>query len=470
MWPLCCSKGGVRWGRRRISPSRVCCSFASQQVCCGTTSGGRPMPCTSSCSSCTKAGKSASASSKLLNQGSPVARNSRTMAVYSASYSSAGLTSCSPLQSIILHDPVLFFGRDRLPQNRPYSVAAVRGVEAEVFVGEACDDATAWGACDEAELQQVGFVDILDGFGVFTGAGGQRVQADGATIELLDDGQQQVAVGLVEADLVDLQRCQGRLSHLACDDAVGAHLGIVAHALEQAVDDTRGAARAACDLFNALFIGRDFEDARRTGQDLFERGSLVVLHAVNSPEAVAQRGGERADARGGSYDGECWQAETQGTRARPFADHHIQREIFHRRIQALLDGAAQAVDFVDEQHFARLQGRQDRGQVARVFDGRARGGAQADTHLNSDDVTERGFAQPRRAVQQDVIDRFVALARRFQQDAQIILDLLLPDIFRQAARAQTALDGLLFFTHLRRDEAVAHMLLLLLKLVFYNFL
>src|SRR5713226_9268441 len=69
-----------------------------------------------------------------------------------------------------------------------------------------------------------------------------------------------------------------------------------------------------------------------------------------------------------------------------------------------------------------------------------------------------------------MIDRLVALARRFQQDAQVILDLLLPDIFFQAARAQAALDGLLFFAHLRRDEAVAHGdSPALLKLVFYDF-
>src|SRR5712692_2490000 len=292
-----------------------------------------------------------------------------------------------------------------------------------MFVGQARGDAAAGGAGDEAQLQQVGFVDILDGFGVFAGAGGQRVQADGAAVEFLDDGQQQVAVGLVEADVIDFQRVQGCHRYLARDYAVGSHLGVVAHALKQAVDDTRGAACPARDFFDALLVGRDFEDARRTSQDLFERGSFVVFHAVDGPEAVAQGGGQRADARGGSHDGERRQAETQGARARPFADHHVYGEIFHRRVEALLDGAAQAVDLVDEKHFAGLQGRQNGGQVARVFYRRAGGGAQVDTHLDGDDVAERGFAKPRRAIQQHMIYRLVALARRFQQDAQIILDL-----------------------------------------------
>ena len=66
---------------------------------------------------------------------------------------------------------------------------------------------------NEAKLQQVWLVHILNRLRVFTRAGGQRIQPDRAAIELLDDRQQQVAVGLIEADMVDLQRIQGRLSY-----------------------------------------------------------------------------------------------------------------------------------------------------------------------------------------------------------------------------------------------------------------
>ena len=42
-------------------------------------------------------------------------------------------------------------------------------------------------------------------------------------------------------------------------------------------------------------------------------------------------------------------------------------------------------------------------------------------HLVGDDVRETGLAQTGRAVKQDVIERFAALPRRFDQDAEIFL-------------------------------------------------
>ncbi len=133
----------------------------------------------------------------------------------------------------------------------------------------------------------------------------------------------------------------------------------------------------------------------------------------------------------------------------PFADHYVNREILHRGIQAFLDGPCQAVDLVDEQHLTLLQRSQDGGQVSRVLDGRPGGGTQIDAHLDGDDVTERSLAQSRRPIHQHMIDGLFAAARRLQQDAEVILDLLLPDIFSQATGPQTALDHLLFLGHFR---------------------
>ena len=57
------------------------------------------------------------------------------------------------------------------------------------------------------------------------------------------------------------------------DRAVGAHLGVVAHALQQAVRDARRAPRAARDLVGAVGLELDAEDRRDPAQD---RGELVV--------------------------------------------------------------------------------------------------------------------------------------------------------------------------------------------------
>src|SRR5579871_1970427 len=67
-----------------------------------------------------------------------------------------------------------------------------------------------------------------------------------------------------------------------------------------------------------------------------------------------------------------------------------------------------------------------------------------------------------------MIDRLLAAASRFQQDTQVVLDLLLPDVFGQAVRAQTALDHLLLLGQFRRNESVAHALLLYVMCLLYR--
>ena len=54
----------------------------------------------------------------------------------------------------------------------------------------------------------------------------------------------------------------------------------------------------------------------------------------------------------------------------PLPDDDVELEVLHRRIEDLFDGRRQAVNLVDEQHFARLQVRQDAGEVAGLLDHR----------------------------------------------------------------------------------------------------
>ena len=56
--------------------------------------------------------------------------------------------------------------------------------------------------------------------------------------------------------------------------------------------------------------------------------------------------------------------------AGPFADHQVELELLHRRVEDLLDRRAQAVDLVDEQHVARLQVGEQGGEVAGAHDHR----------------------------------------------------------------------------------------------------
>ncbi len=101
------------------------------------------------------------------------------------------------------------------------------------------------------------------------------------------------------------------------------------------------------------------------------------------------------------------------------------------------------MDLVDEQDVVRFQIGQDRRQVARALEHRARRLAQVDAHLARNDVGQRGLAQTRRAKQQRVVERFLALARSGDEDLKLVADFFLADVFVQVLRPQGAFDRFL---------------------------
>jgi hypothetical protein len=172
----------------------------------------------------------------------------------------------------------------------------------------------------------------------------------------------------------------------------------------------RGVPRARHgDFARAVFLDRRFQQRRAAGHDLGQLLDVVELEARDDAEAVAQRIGQHAGARGGADQGERLQVELHGTRGRAFADHDVDLVVLQRRIQDLLDHRRQAVDLVDEQDVVRFEVGQQRRQVARTLQHRAGGLAQVDAHLARDDVGQRGLAQARRAEQQRVVERFARL-------------------------------------------------------------
>jgi len=91
--------------------------------------------------------------------------------------------------------------------------------DAEVLVGEAGGDAAAWGAVEETDLDEEGFVDLLQRVLLFGQRGGECVEADRAAVVLFDDGAQQAAVEFVEAVSVDLEQAERGLGGGAVDAA-----------------------------------------------------------------------------------------------------------------------------------------------------------------------------------------------------------------------------------------------------------
>ena len=101
------------------------------------------------------------------------------------------------------------------------------------------------------------------------------------------------------------------------------------------------------------------------------------------------------------------------------------------------------MDLVDEEDVARLQIGQQRGEIAGALDDRPGGRAEADAQLARDDLRQRRLAEAGRAVEQHVIERLAALARRRDEDAEIVAELALPDELVERQRTERRLRQIL---------------------------
>src|SRR5580765_107721 len=84
------------------------------------------------------------------------------------------------------------------------------------------------------------------------------------------------------------------------------------------------------------------------------------------------------------------------------------------------------------------------------------GRAERSPHLTSNDMSNGGLPQPRGAIKDRVIERFVPLLRRLDADPQGLFHPILADVLLQGLRAQHRLDTSLFVRDLRADNSLGH--------------
>ena len=97
--------------------------------------------------------------------------------------------------------------------------------------------------------EQERLVHVFDGLGRLAHRDRERPEPDRAARERAAQRVEDRAVDLVEAELVDLEQRERVRAVVERDPAVGAHLGVVADALQQPVRDARrAAARDAISL------------------------------------------------------------------------------------------------------------------------------------------------------------------------------------------------------------------------------
>ena len=182
----------------------------------------------------------------------------------------------------------------------------------------------------------------------------------------------------------------------------------------------------------------------------------VVVEPRDEAEAVAQRTGDEAGARGRADEREAREVEPDRARRRALADHDVELEVLHRGIEHFLDRPRQAVHLVDEQHVAVVEVREDRGEVAGALERGPARRLDARPHLGRDDPGERGLAESGRTGEQHVVDGLTALLRRVQHDLQVLAQAGLADELVEAPRPQRRLLGRLDRIGRRAAELVAH--------------
>src|SRR5262249_32954712 len=91
---------------------------------------------------------------------------------------------------------------------------------------------------------------------------------------------------------------------------------------------------------------------------------------------------------------------------------------------------------VDEQHIARFERSEHRRQVSGTFDDGPRRGLESDSELVRDDLCERSFSEPGRAVKEKMIERLSPVLRGVARHEQITLQRILSDILVETIGTQ----------------------------------
>ena len=146
-------------------------------------------------------------------------------------------------------------------------------------------DPPSWGANEKSELYEIRFVDVFDGLSLFAGDGSDGLDASRTAVELLRDGSDDIAIGRLEADLVDFKKRERFAGDFLGDALATVYLGKITHPLEEAVRDARGFAASGSDSIRAPLVYRDIKDSCRTGDDFFHLRrwqSLVEEYRCNA--------------------------------------------------------------------------------------------------------------------------------------------------------------------------------------------
>src|SRR4029077_10455946 len=104
----------------------------------------------------------------------------------------------------------------------------------------------------------------------------------------------------------------------------------------------------------------------------------------------------------------------------------------------------EAMDFIEEEYLLRFKRRENCRQVAFPLQQRSSAGLNRHIQLVSDNLRQRRLAEPWRAVEQHMIERFAATARSLHCDLNVLFHALLADVLVKALGADAGFDTRVF--------------------------
>ena len=189
-----------------------------------------------------------------------------------------------------------------------------------MLVGALRRHPAARGALQEALLQQVGLVEVLERAAILADRGGERLDPRRAAAVDLDQGREDPPVELVEAEVVDLEQRQ----RLARDRAIDRGRAPSTWAKSRTRRSSRLAIRGVPRLRRAISsrpaastaISEDARPSARTIRASCVGG--VEVEPVDDAEARAQRRRDQPGAGGGADQGEARQVDLDVRAAGPW--------------------------------------------------------------------------------------------------------------------------------------------------------
>src|SRR6266849_942073 len=121
------------------------------------------------------------------------------------------------------------------------------------------------------------------------------------------------------------------------------------------------------------------------------------------------------------------------------------------------------MDLIEEKDLAGLERGKDGGQIALALEQRAGAGLDGYTQFVREDLRERRLAQARWPVEQDVVERLAAAARRLDGNRDVLLHPRLPDEIGQALGTHAGFNTCVFVKRLAGNDTLRRSLHLRLR-------